>query len=119
MFFFFNDTATTEIYTLSLHDALPICNLLQSYHEKLASTNHLFRNTCSPQNFCPRLPVEGNEIFFVEYPFHLILGLRPISCAVMGFVWALRPSPETSDRKLAVAIYSKVHVRLIEGKYFD
>src|SRR5256885_16465302 len=26
-FFFFNDTATTEIYTLSLHDALPICVL--------------------------------------------------------------------------------------------
>src|SRR2546430_3306643 len=28
-FFFFNDTATTEIYTLSLHDALPISN---AYH---------------------------------------------------------------------------------------
>src|SRR2546423_4935953 len=27
-FFFFNDTATTEIYTLSLHDALPISMLL-------------------------------------------------------------------------------------------
>src|SRR2546430_17033724 len=27
LFFFFNDTATTEIYTLSLHDALPICRL--------------------------------------------------------------------------------------------
>src|SRR5258705_13303115 len=26
-FFFFNDTATTEIYPLSLHDALPICHL--------------------------------------------------------------------------------------------
>src|SRR5256885_12164656 len=26
-FFFFNDTATTEIYTLSLHDALPICTV--------------------------------------------------------------------------------------------
>src|SRR3989454_5414074 len=26
MLFFFNDTATTEIYTLSLHDALPICS---------------------------------------------------------------------------------------------
>src|SRR3712207_8673880 len=25
--FFFNDTATTEIYTLSLHDALPICSV--------------------------------------------------------------------------------------------
>src|SRR3712207_9350926 len=27
-FFFFNDTATTEIYTLSLHDALPISGLM-------------------------------------------------------------------------------------------
>src|SRR5258708_35040493 len=29
-FFFFNDTATTEIYTLSLHDALPISNAAPS-----------------------------------------------------------------------------------------
>src|SRR2546428_4921154 len=28
-FFFFNDTATTEIYTLSLHDALPISSRIQ------------------------------------------------------------------------------------------
>src|SRR2546429_9601580 len=28
IFFFFNDTATTEIYTLSLHDALPISSAL-------------------------------------------------------------------------------------------
>src|SRR5258706_6552100 len=28
LFFFFNDTATTEIYTLSLHDALPISHFL-------------------------------------------------------------------------------------------
>src|SRR3712207_7862069 len=35
MFFFFNDTATTEIYTLSLHDALPISSayfLLPCWH---------------------------------------------------------------------------------------
>src|ERR1043166_10272494 len=35
-FFFFNDTATTEIYTLSLHDALPIYNgikLTTNFHE--------------------------------------------------------------------------------------
>src|SRR5256884_6419166 len=31
-FFFFNDTATTEIYTLSLHDALPISILSPPYH---------------------------------------------------------------------------------------
>src|SRR5258708_20796639 len=29
LFFFFNDTATTEIYTLSLHDALPISSRLR------------------------------------------------------------------------------------------
>src|SRR2546427_8722939 len=29
-FFFFNDTATTEIYTLSLHDALPILSAAQA-----------------------------------------------------------------------------------------
>src|SRR2546429_2018437 len=29
-FFFFNDTATTEIYTLSLHDALPISDVILS-----------------------------------------------------------------------------------------
>src|SRR2546430_5867914 len=36
-FFFFNDTATTEIYTLSLHDALPISSTLHGT-ENRAST---------------------------------------------------------------------------------
>src|SRR3989441_3498164 len=33
-FFFFNDTATTEIYTLSLHDALPIFNWVKGIDPK-------------------------------------------------------------------------------------
>src|SRR2546421_6669994 len=33
LFFFFNDTATTEIYTLSLHDALPICHAANVFLE--------------------------------------------------------------------------------------
>src|SRR5205085_10305659 len=37
LFFFFKDTATTDIYTLSLHDALPILALSGS---PLASTGH-------------------------------------------------------------------------------
>src|SRR5258708_35474762 len=39
LFFFFNDTATTEIYTLSLHDALPIseCSHGMPAHPGLAS----------------------------------------------------------------------------------
>src|SRR5258708_27128712 len=48
-FFFFNDTATTEIYTLSLHDALPI---------SLRSTNSSrlsFRSNYSDPN-CIRTP---------------------------------------------------------------
>src|SRR5258707_14964767 len=37
-FFFFNDTATTEIYTLSLHDALPISAPISNVRRKLGGT---------------------------------------------------------------------------------
>src|SRR5215510_16579354 len=40
--FFFNDTATTEIYTLSLHDALPICT-----RPSTAATTGIPRCTCT------------------------------------------------------------------------
>ena len=39
LFFFFNDTATTEIYTLSLHDALPIQNLISGLLNGKADLN--------------------------------------------------------------------------------
>src|SRR3712207_8841242 len=42
-FFFFNDTATTEIYTLSLHDALPILELMSD-------------KTCRERSTGPGLP---------------------------------------------------------------
>src|SRR2546430_2867128 len=41
-FFFFNDTATTEIYTLSLHDALPICLELPCLREQGAGSRERF-----------------------------------------------------------------------------
>src|SRR5256885_10227305 len=44
-FFFFNDTATTEIYTLSLHDALPIY-----YDEIEYLTDCHFRQVPAPRN---------------------------------------------------------------------
>src|SRR2546430_13656793 len=37
LFFFFNDTATTEIYTLSLHDALPIY-AASAYRRQIAAS---------------------------------------------------------------------------------
>src|SRR5258708_32001033 len=47
MFFFFNDTATTEIYTLSLHDALPISpTMRQSFpNPRLTQASHPKRQT--------------------------------------------------------------------------
>src|SRR3712207_7571257 len=46
--FFFNDTATTEIYTLSLHDALPIsCNSTAGSSENSESAQEAKRNISS------------------------------------------------------------------------
>src|SRR5256885_6101444 len=47
-FFFFNDTATTEIYTLSLHDALPICPAIQPRQLRLSPCS------CRSSGFSPR-----------------------------------------------------------------
>src|SRR3989442_4147965 len=46
IFFFFNDTATTEIYTLSLHDALPIYRLHERRH--LAHERGALRDPLEP-----------------------------------------------------------------------
>src|ERR1022692_123544 len=44
--FFFNDTATTEIYTLSLHDALPICvNTATTNAQGVATAPEVTANT--------------------------------------------------------------------------
>src|SRR3712207_8923447 len=40
LFFFFNDTATTEIYTLSLHDALPISQPQRVRHDADRGKGH-------------------------------------------------------------------------------
>src|SRR2546430_12540756 len=50
-FFFFNDTATTEIYTLSLHDALPICEIAAWWREPM----HVQERFQSPSSCCAKL----------------------------------------------------------------
>src|SRR2546426_8264374 len=52
VFFFFNDTATTEIYTLSLHDALPISRPVTETTQ--ASANRCLR-------ICPSFPLSRRE----------------------------------------------------------
>src|SRR3712207_8121449 len=49
--FFFNDTATTEIYTLSLHDALPICKLSLDTGEPAPCCSHATLGKLTPK--CP------------------------------------------------------------------
>src|SRR5262249_60556054 len=58
-FFFFNDTATTEIYTLSLHDALPIYRSAHKFEQicrhRLRRQNVGYSNFSQPQShlsFC-------------------------------------------------------------------
>src|ERR1039457_7729551 len=69
-FLFFNDTATTEIYTLSLHDALPISvngNSLPSCHRRLREERTVLRSEehtselQSPCNLVCRLLLAKNK----------------------------------------------------------
>src|SRR2546430_6577979 len=48
IFFFFNDTATTEIYTLSLHDALPICSASLVHQPRVARSSQLWAGGRNP-----------------------------------------------------------------------
>src|SRR3712207_8959393 len=57
--FFFNDTATTEIYTLSLHDALPISRLgspLRQVRQRSAGQNEYQRDSTRPCIAVPLAP---------------------------------------------------------------
>src|SRR5438874_13794066 len=70
-FFFFNDTATTEIYTLSLHDALPISDVRDEF---VSVTEKLMDELAQCYNVLPQLDInntidhrpEGDEKWFLE-----------------------------------------------------
>ena len=74
MFFFFNDTATTEIYTLSLHDALPI-SVLQG-------------DTCVLDKS------SGSSI----QPGYIAAGAAAIGAAIVGIIFAVRRGSSGTKR---------------------
>src|SRR5258707_13245651 len=82
LFFFFNDTATTEIYTLSLHDALPISQLpILAKHSFRRSSSE---RTCASMASCnAAVPLLDNsaEAFLSRFCFQ-----SRIACLVA--VWA-------------------------------
>src|SRR2546427_11924657 len=53
-FFFFNDTATTEIYTLSLHDALPISVIRHGDPDREFAVEHRLRRDREPTLLNPQ-----------------------------------------------------------------
>src|SRR3712207_9285351 len=54
VFFFFNDTATTEIYTLSLHDALPICRSAAPRPRVGDACLEIWRRSCGAATVAPK-----------------------------------------------------------------
>src|SRR2546430_5705907 len=55
-FFFFNDTATTEIYTLSLHDALPISLNQLSMPRLMNSSDDRYTISSGAMTSAPKMP---------------------------------------------------------------
>src|SRR6267143_7107468 len=82
--FFFNDTATTEIYTLSLHDALPIYLVTSPFHLERALV--VFRNVLgfawqvqavAAEDTDDDLKRANSETSFLQETFAFFEGIRP------------------------------------------
>src|SRR5256886_10702566 len=67
-FFFFNDTATTEIYTLSLHDALPISSMLRAtYHVNVTAIRSLEKPVIAADRKSTRLNSSHSQISYAVF----------------------------------------------------
>src|SRR3712207_7425617 len=74
-FFFFNDTATTEIYTLSLHDALPISPRAgRSRRGRRADAWPLRRTRCPRRRSCRPAPAPRDQTPSPPAPVRLAFG---------------------------------------------
>src|SRR5438876_7762433 len=83
--FFFNATATTEIYTLSLHDALPISTAWSSANQAVTSarqpsdlaeeTEERGSSACSPVDASPLSKRSEEHTSELQSPVHLVCRL--------------------------------------------
>src|ERR671916_1386944 len=96
LFIFFNDTATTEIYTLSLHDALPICTIeVRAMRAHGYDPGFAVGITAASSMLGPLLPpslplvifgVSANASIGQLFAAGIIPGLILATC-LMGMVW--------------------------------
>src|SRR3712207_9494815 len=75
VYFFFNDTATTEIYTLSLHDALPISSgwsaAMPIHDEPGANVRPPASRPCPHEDRGMRVIILGSGVIGVASAYHL------------------------------------------------
>src|SRR2546429_1152932 len=77
-FFFFNDTATTEIYTLSLHDALPIYGRLRALarpHARARGARSAGDGCAAPRGGVRRLARSEEHTSELQSRLHLVCRL--------------------------------------------
>src|SRR2546426_4253862 len=75
VFFFFNDTATTEIYTLSLHDALPISEAGHRAHDHHAFHAEVQHARAFGVNFAQRRQRSEEHTSELQSPCNLVCRL--------------------------------------------
>src|SRR5258705_13684128 len=107
IFFFFNDTATTEIYTLSLHDALPIFPVGDAEISSL-------RITPTGASICP---LEIERRYLARWGgacVQQVFGMTELAGAITHDVAGVKPRPESVGSKnplveLAILSGGKLH----------
>src|SRR5690606_35658583 len=118
LLFFFNHPAPTDIYTLSLHDALPIYEFTNIYHLTAGALFHLETDF----QFRPSLLVtyseslrpqaEASAMFFVKEVFGVGVNIRTygeiagmaqfnFSGIGLGYSYQFNPGSKTLDRRIS------------------
>src|SRR2546422_1404141 len=115
-FFFFNDTATTEIYTLSLHDALPISFRLVSdcTHHGGGAEDHLLgwqvNNRC---HSCWVRSSNASHCVFAKSRWQLL------TVSKSEVLFAQTPLPSTEPRKNSSLLQGLVTAHFAAPKAFS
>ena len=119
IFFFFNDTATTEIYTLSLHDALPIFSLSESRRNSALTTltSNIQLLVCVPCDFLFLLGSTHSSRNACKYNlfslFLLLLSSQVLSVLKMRTISVLRFAFLISVNACCVKELSNFPVKLV------
>src|SRR5256885_10358169 len=103
--FFFNDTSTTEIYPLSLHDALPICQDLSKYDLHYSHYGWAYRTPEGPWRVAHKLNEcgtagghvyrQGLGEFFLDDLWRYEAGVQVPTPAVQQALWTFLTQPQT------------------------